>query len=97
MKDRSFEYPCILDPMRSCPTECKLYMSSVKVLLMVADKNKETPEAALSMLRSGSREEIETFRRINASALIKSDKIAGCSHYPNALEGITDSLGEGKD
>lgn len=59
---------------------------------MVADKNKETPEDALSILRSGSREEIETFRRMNAAALIESDEIVKCAHYPDSLGGITDSL-----
>ena len=92
MKDRVFEYPYTLDPMLSCPTECKLYMTSVKILLKVTNKNNETPEEAVRILRSGSQEEIETFRRMNAAALMASDKISQCVHYPNSLAGITNSL-----
>ena len=93
MKDRSFEYPCILDPNRVCPlSKCDLYITSVGVILKVSNHRKETPEEFVVKLRSGSGQDIEDFRTVNAHMLAKADKITQCAHYPDSVIGLPTSV-----
>ena len=92
MKDRDFEYPCILNPAEKCPTDCKLYMSSVRITIKLANDNEETPEEAVRILRSGAEELVESFRVINANMLAKADKITQCAHYPDSVIGLPSSV-----
>lgn len=57
-------------------------MASVGVILKIANRRNETPEEFVTKLRSGSEQDIQDFRVINAHDLAEADKIALCGHYP---------------
>ncbi len=84
MAERKFKYPCILDPMRDCPTQCELYTLSVKKILELAHQFDETPEKALAYLRSDAEEKRKSLRVLSARALQRAKAIDKCSHYPDA-------------
>lgn len=67
-------------------------MASVRRILKLANNNDETPEEAVEILRSGSKELVESFRVINANMLTKADKITQCAHYPDSVIGLPSSV-----
>jgi len=87
MPERNFEYPCVLDITKNCPTSCKLHQLSVRQILKLAFDRGSTPEEEVALLRSGTQEELQILRTLSANRLRQAGKIEECpNHTPNDLK-----------
>lgn len=78
MRERRFEYPCILDITKNCPVDCGLHQISVRQIIKLAAERGTSPEEEVKLLRSGTPEEINTLHIINASYLERAGLLNKC-------------------